>query len=264
MELNQSRVSLQTPVIIARSLAPIQLNVFLILGSKVLTNNFWVLTLDWNTPFNPEFTSGIKGIFAGFWDACCLAIFGYTGNELVAITAWETEYPRYTLPKAVRRISYRIIFYYVSAIFILGLTVSSHDPLLQLSDDFSEPTRNYPGGFIIMAERAGVPVIPHIINIVMIIAALSVASIDLYVTVWPHFLDLLILESLPFRNVISRICAQISPQTEQPKCPLDCFTTFSHSRDFSVYQNELAFNAKNCSSFVEIFLIGRVTNFCLA
>lgn len=34
-----------------------------------------------------------------------------------------------------------------------------------------------------MAERAGIPVLPHIINAVMIIAVLSTATADLYVTV---------------------------------------------------------------------------------
>src|SRR5277367_5160226 len=112
--------------------------------------------LDWKeSGFKSEIASGVKGDVAGFWDCCCLAIFSYTGNELVAIAAWETEYPRYTLPKAVKRVTYRIVFYYTSAIFVLGFTVSSRDPLLL------DTSQYYPGGFILMAERAGIPIVPH-------------------------------------------------------------------------------------------------------
>jgi amino acid permease len=52
-------------------------------------------------------------------------------NELVAITAWETEYPRYSLPKAVRQFSGRIVIYHILAVFVLGLTVSANDPFFQ-------------------------------------------------------------------------------------------------------------------------------------
>ncbi len=65
-----------------------------------------------------------------------------------------------------------------------------------------------------MAERAGLYIVPHIINVVMIIAALSVASIDLYVTVFSHIFLSLMVESLPFGNVISWICTQISSEKE--------------------------------------------------
>jgi amino acid transporter len=130
----------------------------------------------------------VKGKLAGFWDCCSLALFSFTGTELLAITAWETEYPRYTLPKAVRRVSGRVILYYLSAIFILGLTVSPSDPLLSLplspTITQADPTPPiYPGVFIIMVKRAGIPVLPHIINAVMVIATLSVATADIYITV---------------------------------------------------------------------------------
>jgi yeast amino acid transporter len=124
----------------------------------------------------------LSGYFAGFWDCCTIAVFAYTGNEIIGITADETERQRVTLPKAARRVSYRIILYYVLAVFVLGLTVSYNDPIILLPSS-GNPVRNFPGGFIIMAERAGIRILPHIINAVMIIAALSTATADLYVTV---------------------------------------------------------------------------------
>jgi amino acid permease len=75
-----------------------------------------------------------------------------------------------------------IVSYYVLAVFGLGLSVSSADPLLALPTS-KGPVRNYPGGFVIMAERAGIPVLPDLINVVMIIAAFSMATAGLFVAV---------------------------------------------------------------------------------
>ena len=95
----------------------------------------------------------------------------------------ETEKQRKDLPKAVRRIPHRIVSYYVLAVFGLGLSVSTADPLLALPTS-NGPVRNYPGGFVIMAERAGIPVLPDLINVVMIIAAFSMATAGLFVAVF--------------------------------------------------------------------------------
>jgi amino acid transporter len=94
----------------------------------------------------------------------------------------ETEQQRKNLPKAVRRITHRIVSYYVLAVFALGLSVSSADPLLALPTS-NDPLRNYPGGFVIMAERAGIPALPDFINVVMIIAAFSMTTAGLFIAV---------------------------------------------------------------------------------
>lgn len=124
------------------------------------------------------------GQLVAFWECSCRAIFTYTGNEIIGITAEETERQRETLPKAVKRVSHRIIFYYVGAVLVLGLNVSANDPILaQLPLDSLTSTPTYPGGFITMLQRANIQGLPNIVNAVMIIAALSVANADLYVTV---------------------------------------------------------------------------------
>ena len=135
------------------------------------------LILDWKEfAFHEAFgLTGSKAQVAGFFYCCAFALFSYTGTELLAITAWETEYPRYTLPKAVRRVSHRIVLYYLGAVFVLGLTVSADDQLL------ARPI--YIGGFVIMAQRAGIPIVPGLINLVVGIATVSVGIIDIYVTV---------------------------------------------------------------------------------
>jgi len=140
---------------------------------------------DWRqAAFKSYLLPGAAGKFIAFWECSCRAAYNYTGNEIVGITADETERQRETLPKAVRRVSYRIIFYYVGSILALGLNVSADDPILTTWLSNNATTQPlYPGGFIIMLQRANIAVLPDVVNAVMIIAAISVANADLYVTV---------------------------------------------------------------------------------
>jgi yeast amino acid transporter len=123
---------------------------------------------------------GSLGYVAGVWNCCNLAVFSLTAIQMVGMLADETERQRESLPKAYRRIPKRILSYYIPAILVLGITVSSDDLLLA-----NGPIRNYPGVFIIMAERAGIHVLPHIINLVMILAIWSAATADIYFSVLP-------------------------------------------------------------------------------
>ena len=117
----------------------------------------------------------------GFWACCCQAVFSYIGTELIGIAADETERQRETLPKAVRRVSYRLVFYYVGAVFVLGLNVSANDPVLQ-SSLFSSAS-SYQSTFVLMVRRANIPGLGNVINAVALIAVISVANANLYVSV---------------------------------------------------------------------------------
>jgi len=127
---------------------------------------------------------GWAGKLSRLWDCVCLAAFSFSGNEVIGILAVETEMQRKVLPKAVRRISHRIIFYYVMSVVGLTLTVSCNDPLLEKLE-LRDPVRNYPGGFVIMAERSGINGLPDLINAIQILAAFSVATVNIYVSVVP-------------------------------------------------------------------------------
>jgi yeast amino acid transporter len=135
--------------------------------------------VDWEQgAFLAFFYPGGFGKLVGFWAACCQAVYSYLGVELIGIAAEETERPLQTLPRAVRRVSYRIIIYYVGAVFVLGLNVSARDPFLQ----YDVSNGAYPP-FVLMVQRAGIPVLPHIINGIGLLAALTVANASIYVSV---------------------------------------------------------------------------------
>ena len=139
--------------------------------------------VDWREDaFREYILTGAAGRLVGFWACCCQAIFSYLGVELIGIAADETERQRETLPKAVRRVSYRVVIYYVGAVIALGLNVSAKDPVLQSYMSTGE----YSSPFVLMVRRAGIPGLAHVINAVALIAVVSVANANLYVSVCSH------------------------------------------------------------------------------
>lgn len=138
--------------------------------------------LDWKQDGWKEFLfEGSLGRLAAFWACCCQACLAYLGSEIIGITANEAGKPQETMPKAVRRVSHRIVFYYVGAIFVLGLNVSSDDPVL--ASYVTNPSGGYQGPFVLMLNRANIAGLDHVLNAVAIVASLSVANANLYVTV---------------------------------------------------------------------------------
>jgi yeast amino acid transporter len=141
------------------------------------------LILDWRQIGMESFlASGAVGRLAGFWSCCCQACFAYLGAEILGITANEVERPRETVPKAVRRVAKRLTFYYVGTIFILGVNLSARDPVLGYY--ISNPDSSYQGPFVLMAQRANIPGLDHLLNAIALISAVSLGNANLYVTVW--------------------------------------------------------------------------------
>ncbi|KAK0824668.1 lysine permease [Friedmanniomyces endolithicus] len=113
--------------------------------------------------------------FVGFWAVLIQAGFSYQGTELVAIAAGETMNPRKTVPAAIKKTFYRILLFFVGAIFFIGLLVpyDNQDLLNGTTDAASSP-------FVIAAKLAGVPVLPSLINAVLLTVVLSAANSNVY------------------------------------------------------------------------------------
>ena len=74
--------------------------------------------------------------------------------ELVAIAASETQSPRRNIAKAVRRVFWRIIVFYILGVLITGMLVPYDDPsLLQDSGTAAESP------YVIAFTRAGIKVL---------------------------------------------------------------------------------------------------------
>ncbi|KAL3470396.1 amino acid permease/ SLC12A domain-containing protein [Aspergillus californicus] len=113
--------------------------------------------------------------FVGFWAVLISAAFSYQGTELVGIAAGETENPRKTVPSAIRKTFFRILFFFVLTIFFIGILVPSDDN--QLLKDGNDANSS---PFVIVAKRAGVSVLPDLINAVLLTVVLSAANSNVY------------------------------------------------------------------------------------
>lgn len=124
-------------------------------------------------------STGNTGRFLGLFSTLVNAAFSYGGVEMVAVAAGEAENPRKNIPKAVRRVFWRILFFYVLGSLAIGVLVSSSDEhLLKAQEDGAAGAAQSP--WVIGIQNAGIPVLPSIINAVILTSATSSANAFLY------------------------------------------------------------------------------------
>ena len=130
-------------------------------------------------PMQEYLKTGDLGRFLAFWKVFIQATFSYGGSEMVVVAAGETENPRRNIPKAVRRVFWRIAIFYVGSVFLVGLCVSSRDQrLLNAIDHGAEGAGASP--FVIAIANSGIKVLPSIINAVILSSALSAGNSFFY------------------------------------------------------------------------------------
>ena len=132
----------------------------------------------WSDPWAPMKAyvgAGNTGRFAGLFATLVNAAFSYGGVEMVAVAAGEAEAPRKNIPKAVRRVFWRILFFYVLGSLAIGVIVPADDERL-LSGGAGAASSPWVIGIV----RAGIPVLPHIINAVILTSAASSGNAFLY------------------------------------------------------------------------------------
>ncbi|KAF7292781.1 AA-permease domain-containing protein [Mycena indigotica] len=133
-------------------------------------------------PFNNHFFQvepPSKARFLGFWAVLTQAAFSYGGMEGLAMICLEAANPRVSMRTAVRAIFYRIVLLYVFAILLIGMCLKRSDQrLLQANQEDSGTAAESP--FVIIITNAGIKVLPHIINAVVLTSAFSSANEFLY------------------------------------------------------------------------------------
>jgi L-asparagine transporter-like permease len=113
---------------------------------------------------------GLKGV----WLALTLALTSYMGVEVIAVTAGEARDPEHSIPRAMRTIVYRLIFFYVLAISAM-LAMTPWNRVGSETGISGSP-------FVSAFAGIGIPYAASIMNLVVITAALSSCNADLYLT----------------------------------------------------------------------------------
>lgn len=140
-------------------------------GDPKQIGNSYIGTKFWNPPYK-AFVNG----FPGFCSVFVTASFAFGGTELTGLAAAEAADPRREIPKAVRQVFWRITFFYVVNLFILGLIVPANSSFLLGSHGAN--TKASP--FVVAIQNAGVHGLPSVFNAVIMLSVISVANSATY------------------------------------------------------------------------------------
>ncbi|KAG7746523.1 hypothetical protein KL912_004100 [Ogataea haglerorum] len=89
----------------------------------------------------------------------------------IALLAGETQNPRTNIPRAAKRILYRVVSLYMVAVFILSLIVPYNDKKIAVSDGTAAHSP-----YVVAFERGGIKVLPHVVNALTLTSAWSEAN----------------------------------------------------------------------------------------
>ncbi|MGW6381702.1 amino acid permease [Peribacillus butanolivorans] len=115
------------------------------------------------------FPGGFMGVFIVF----IAAGFSFQGTEIVGVAAGESEDPAKNIPKAIKSVFWRILLFYVLAIFVIGLLIPYTSHSLQGDNVMVSP-------FTLIFEKAGVAFAASLMNAVILTAVLSAGNSSLY------------------------------------------------------------------------------------
>lgn len=126
--------------------------------------------------FKEHLVGGSTGRFLSVWTAIIKAGYSFICSpELIVATGGECVKPRRNIPKAADRFIYRLAFFYILGSLVIGVVADSNSKrLLSGSGDASASP------FVLGIQNAGIPVLNHIINAVILTSAASAGNSFLY------------------------------------------------------------------------------------
>lgn len=127
--------------------------------------------------FTEYLVDGSTGKFLGFWACVIQSCFSYIGSETVGVVFGETPNPKKYIPLASKQVLFRISFFYIFGVFILGLAVSPLNKKLATSGSNAAASP-----FVIAFQTANIKVLPDFINALLLVFVGSSANSDLYLT----------------------------------------------------------------------------------
>ena len=119
------------------------------------------------------FNNGFKGLCSVF----VTAAFAFAGTELVGLAAAETSNPRKSLPRAAKQVFWRITLFYLLSLLLVGLLVPYTEKRLLTGSSDADASAS---PFVIAIQNAGIAGLPSVMNVVIMIAVLSVGNSSIY------------------------------------------------------------------------------------
>lgn len=125
--------------------------------------------------------SGSWGVFLSIWTSTTLAMFSCMGGEIVIVTAGEAASPRRDIPQAARFMYLAPVGLYILMTFLLGLNINFLDPGLQ-HPWIESTSAASTSPFILVVRRAGIEVLPSVLNACFLVSAYTTANTALYMS----------------------------------------------------------------------------------
>ncbi|GIC91287.1 putative general amino acid permease (Agp2) [Aspergillus udagawae] len=135
----------------------------------------------WNEPgaFAEYYKTGDLGRWLGFLACLIQASFTIAGPDYVSMAAGEAANPRGVLPRTYNGIFYRLTAFFVLGVLCIGILVPYNDPTM--AEAFA---KGMPGAaaspYVIAMDRLGIPILPHIVNAMILLAAFSAGNSYVY------------------------------------------------------------------------------------
>jgi len=167
--------------------------IFIVLGMGMIINIF----LDWYNHASVVNIDGVSKIvstvqspwynwtigdapfvggFASMIGVAMIVGFSFQGTELIGIAAGESENPEKNIPKSMKQVFWRILLFYIFAIFVVSLIIPYTDPNLLRNDE----TDISVSPFTLVFENAGLLFAAALMNAVILTSVLSAGNSGLY------------------------------------------------------------------------------------
>lgn len=105
---------------------------------------------------------------AGFLACFTIVMFAFGGIEVIGITAGEAQNPKKVIPKAINSVPVRILLFYVLALAVI-MSIQPWNTI----DGKTSP-------FVSIFDSIGIPGAAHVLNAVVITAAVSAINADIF------------------------------------------------------------------------------------
>lgn len=112
------------------------------------------------------FPNGVSGVLLSLQ----MVLFAFLGIEMIGVTAGEVKNPEKSLSRAIDNVFWRILIFYVGALFVVLSIYPWNEVGLKGSP------------FVLMFDQIGIPVAAGIINFVVLTAALSSCNSGIFST----------------------------------------------------------------------------------
>ncbi|MBF7018473.1 amino acid permease [Staphylococcus sp. 18_1_E_LY] len=123
----------------------------------------------------PILGDGLGGSLLTILGVFLVAGFSFQGTELIGITAGESENPERAVPKAIKQVFWRILLFYILAIFVIGMIIPYNSPALMGGDSDVATSP-----FTLVFKNAGLAFAASFMNAVILTSVLSAGNSGMY------------------------------------------------------------------------------------